>query len=58
MSVDTRRRDLLDLHVARRLDAALHLRLALQNILGADTWQLATQELGQRTCLLSLEGKW
>lgn len=70
IDVDTRRRDLLDLHIVRRLDAALHLRLALQNILGADTrrfasarsgadtWQLATLEPGQRTWLLSLEGKW
>lgn len=70
IDVDTRRRNLLDLHIVRRLDAALHLRLVLQNILGADTrrfasarsgadtWQLATLEPGQRTWLLSLEGKW
>lgn len=70
LAAATRRRDLLDLHVARRLDAALNLRLSLQNILGADTrrfasawngghaWQLDSREAGQRTWLLSLEGKW
>lgn len=66
----TRRRDLLDAHLVRRLDAALNLRLALQNLLGADTrrssnawsatdaWQLNTREAGARTWLVALEGKW
>lgn len=70
LAADTRRRDLLDMHVVRRLDAALNLRLALQNIRGADTrrfasawngadaWRLDSREAGQRTWLLSLEGKW
>lgn len=70
IAVATRRRDLLDMHLVRRLDAALNLRLALQNILGADlrrqasawnganAWRLATRDAGQRTWLLSLEGKW
>jgi iron complex outermembrane receptor protein len=70
LAADTRRRDLLDLHVVRRLGAALNLRLALQNILGADTrrfasawsgadaWRLESLDAGQRTWLLSLEGKW
>lgn len=66
----TRRRDLLDVHLTRRLDAALNLRLSMQNLLGADarrvaaawdganTWRLETLNAGQRTWLLSLEGKW
>ena len=70
LAADTRRRDLLDAHLTRRLDAALNLRLSLQNILGADArrfaaawdgtnaWQLETLDAGQRTWLLSLEGKW
>ncbi|MBW7902471.1 MAG: TonB-dependent receptor [Rhodocyclaceae bacterium] len=70
IAADTRRRDLLDAHVTHRLDKVFNLRLSLQNILGADTrrfasawegvdaWQLATLEPGQRTWLLSLEGKW
>jgi len=70
LAANTRRRDLLDLHLVRRLDAKLNLRLSLQNLLGADTrrfasarsgadaWQLDTREASQRTWLLSLEGKW
>jgi iron complex outermembrane receptor protein len=70
LAADTRRRDLLDLHLVRRLDANLNLRLALQNILAADTrryasawsgaeaWRLESLEAGQRTWLVSLEGKW
>jgi hypothetical protein len=70
LAADTRRRDLLDVHLTRRLDTALNLRLSLQNILGADArryatawdganaWQLETLDAGQRTALLSLEGKW
>ena len=70
LAADARRRDLLDMHLVRRLDARLNLRLSLQNLLGADTrrhasawrgadaWQLDTREAGQRTWLLSLEGKW
>jgi iron complex outermembrane receptor protein len=70
LAADTRRRDLLDLHLVRRLDANLNLRLALQNILGADTrryaaawdggntWQLDSLDAGQRSWLLSLEGRW
>jgi len=70
LAAATRARDLLDAHWVRRLDANLNLRLALQNVLGADTrrhasawswadaWQLDSREAGQRTWLLSLEGKW
>ncbi len=70
LAVDTRRRDLLDLHLVRRLDAALNLRFVLQNILGtdsrrvstawngADVWRLNNAEAGQRTWLVSLDGKW
>lgn len=65
-----RGRDLLDAHIVRRLDADFNLRLALQNILGADTrrsanawsaadaWQLDTREAGARTWMIALEGKW
>lgn len=70
LTANTRGRNLLDVHLTRRLDAALNLRLSLQNILAADTqrcaaawdgvnaWQLETLSAGQRTWLLSLEGKW
>lgn len=66
----TRARDLLDAHWVRRLDPHLNLRLSLQNILGAanrrhasawsgaDAWHLDNSEAGQRTWLLSLEGRW
>jgi hypothetical protein len=50
LAADTRARTLLDAHLVRRLSPALNLRLAAQNLLHADT--------GQRTWLLSLEGKW
>jgi outer membrane receptor for ferrienterochelin and colicins len=54
----------------RRLNTRLNLRLEAQNILRADTrrladawsaadsWRLSTAERGQRTFMLSLEGKW
>jgi iron complex outermembrane receptor protein len=70
LAADTRGRDLIDMHLVRRLDANLNLRLSLQNILaadarrnatawdGADTWRLDGKEAGQRTWLLSLDGKW
>lgn len=63
-------RTLLDLYIARRLTPQLNLRLEAQNVLGTDTrrlagawsgsdsWSLATAERGQRSVLLSLEGKW
>lgn len=64
------RRELLDLYLSRRLTPQLNLRLDAQNLLRADTrrlstyaagsddWRLASNERGQRTLLLSLEGKW
>ncbi len=67
---DTRARNLLDAHLVRRLDKRFHLRLALQNLLGADTrrfasawadlehWESIARESGTRTWLASLEGKW
>lgn len=63
-------RTLLDLYIARRLTPQLNLRLEAQNVLatdtrrlagawaGSDNWSLATSERGQRSVLLSLEGKW
>jgi iron complex outermembrane receptor protein len=63
-------RSLLDAYWVRRLSAQLNLRLEAQNILQADTrrladawsaadsWRLNTAERGQRTFMLSLEGKW
>lgn len=63
-------RHLLDVYIARRLTPQLNLRLEAQNLLAADTrrladarsgsdsWALATTERGQRSVLLSLEGKW
>lgn len=63
-------RSLLDVYVTRRLTAQLNLRLEAQNILASDTrrlanatagndsWSLASREQGQRTVMLSLEGKW
>lgn len=63
-------RSLLDVYIARRLTPQLNLRLEAQNLLAADTrrladarsgsdsWSLATSERGQRSLLLSLEGKW
>ena len=55
---------------AAGLNPQLNLRLDAQNLLRADTrrlstyaagsddWRLASTERGQRTLLLSLEGKW
>lgn len=67
----TRPRNVLDVHLVHRLNAALNLRLSVQNLLAADTrrtatastaagqtWGLATTDTGQRTVLLTLEGKW
>lgn len=63
-------RSLLDVYVARRLNPQVNLRLEAQNILGTDTrrlasaraaqdsWTLSSSERGQRTILLSVEGKW
>lgn len=63
-------RTLLDFYIARRLTPQLNLRLEAQNVLrtdtrrlaeawsGSDNWSLATGERGQRSVLLSLEGKW
>lgn len=63
-------RALLDLFVTRRLTPQLNLRLDAQNVLGTDlqrqtaawsgleSWRLDALERGQRTFLLSLEGKW
>jgi len=68
-AADTRARTLLDAHLVRRLSPALNLRLAVHNLLradtrrgsdawdGADAWRLASRDSGQRTWLLSLEGK-
>ncbi len=70
LAADIRARNLLDAHLVRRLDAAFNLRLSMQNILRADTrrfataahggdaWSLTSSEAGQRSWLLSLEGKW
>lgn len=66
----TRSRNLLDAHVVRRLTPAFNLRLSVQNLLGKGAWRTATtpqggqpwaltsSEAGQRTWLLTLEGKW
>lgn len=63
-------RSLLDLYAVRRLTPQFNLRFEAQNLLaadtrrlasawsGSDTWSLASSERGQRTFLLSLEGKW
>lgn len=65
-----RPKTLLDLYLTRRLTPQLNLRLDAQNLLradtrriatytaGADDWRLQSNERGQRTLLLSLEGKW
>lgn len=71
---DTTRGTLLDAHWVTKLSSALNLRLALQNLLraetkrssqawsnlvaGTDDWRLASTEKGQLSWLLSLEGKW
>lgn len=66
----TQSRNLLDAHFVRRLTPALNLRLSVQNLLGKGTWRtastgqggqawvLTSSEAGQRTWLLTLEGKW
>ncbi|MDD2743153.1 MAG: TonB-dependent receptor [Rhodocyclaceae bacterium] len=63
-------RTLLDIYITRRLTPQLNLRLEAQNLLANDTrrlgqawaandnWSLTTNEDGQRSVLLSLEGKW
>ena len=63
-------RALLDLFATRRLTPQLNLRLDAQNVLGTDlqrqtaawsgldSWRLEALERGQRTFMLSLEGKW
>lgn len=63
-------RALLDAYFLRRLSAILNLRLTAQNLLRTDTrrlatatssttaWYLDTTERGQRTWMVSLEGKW
>jgi iron complex outermembrane receptor protein len=70
LSTRQKTRSLLDVYIARRLTPQLNLRLEAQNLLAADTrrlaaarsgsdsWSLATIERGQRSLLLSLEGKW
>ncbi len=70
LATQQKARPVLDLYAARRLTAQFNLRLELQNVLGTDTrrlanawsgsdrWSLATTERGQRSVLLSLEGKW
>ncbi|WP_306606664.1 TonB-dependent siderophore receptor [Azonexus sp.] len=69
-STQQRPKTLLDLYLTRRLSQQLNLRLDTQNLLRADTrrfshfaaagedWRLGGFERGQRTLLLSLEGKW
>ena len=66
----TQSRNLLDAHFVRRLTPALNLRLSVQNLLGKGSWRMAStgqggqpwvltsSETGQRTWLLTLEGKW
>ena len=63
-------RTLLDIYAVRRITAQLNLRFEAQNLLRADirrmadaryandSWQLSSAERGQRTLMLSLEGKW
>jgi outer membrane receptor for ferrienterochelin and colicins len=63
-------RTLLDIYLVRRLTPQLNLRFEAQNLLLADTrrladardgndsWHLDSAERGQRTLLVSLEGKW
>lgn len=63
-------RTLLDVYWVRALDKQLNLRFEVQNIARADThrmldaragndeWLLRSRERGQRTFLVSLEGKW
>lgn len=70
LSARQKARTLLDIYLVRRLSAQLNLRLEAQNLLradirrladaryGNDSWQLESAERGQRTLLVSLEGKW
>lgn len=60
----------IDAHVVRRLAPGVDLRLAAENLLGArdrsvrrafhggDAWTLSGRDGGERTWLLTLEGKW
>lgn len=66
----TESRTVLNAYVLRKLDATWNLRLSGDNLLRAKArrqqdafapgtwWSLATAEKGERTMLLSLEGKW
>jgi len=70
LSTRQKARTLLDLYLVRRLTPQLNLRCEAQNLLradterlaesrqGADSWQLGSAERGQRTLMVSLEGKW
>ncbi|MFZ2853092.1 MAG: TonB-dependent receptor, partial [Rhodocyclaceae bacterium] len=74
LQAGTARRTVLDAHWVRRLSGSVNLRLQAENLLradlrrnagawssavaGTDAWTLDTVERGQRTWLLSLEGKW
>lgn len=63
-------RTLLELYALKRINANLNLRVNLQNVMGADTekdeaawngtdaWLLGNDNLGTRSLLVSLEGKW
>lgn len=69
-SFETRRRVVFDAYALQKLNAALNLRLSLQNMFRADTrrqldafapassWSLSSVDRSARTALLSLEGKW
>lgn len=60
----------VDAHVTRRLSAGLNLRLSAENLFGDEErvvrearhgvhqWRIASREGGERTWLLSLDGKW
>ncbi len=70
INAEQKPKTLLDVYLTRRLNTQLNLRLQAQNLLRADTsrltaytansndWQRNTNEHGQRSLLLSLEGKW
>lgn len=67
---ETRQRVVFDAYALQKLNAALNLRLSLQNMFRADTrrqldafapgssWSLSSIDRNARTVLLSLEGKW
>lgn len=67
---ETRQRVVFDAYALQKLNAALNLRLSLQNMFRADTrrqlaaftpgnsWSLSSIDRSARTILLSLEGKW